>query len=604
MRSISMNSNLDPSQREAVCCGTGPCEIIAGPGSGKTTVLTERILYLLDHYHIAPTEIVVMTFSRSAAAEMKGRFLRRSGDRGSGVRFGTFHSVFYHILMESSHRKYSLFSQYRKEQLLARLLVRHYPDADSRPSVEDAEKSLYRAKEGALEDGGAGSSVRSDYYAYLRENGYLDFDGMVTECRRLLTGNESVRRYWQQHFKAILVDEFQDVNREQYETLRLLCGGAGLFVVGDDDQSIYGFRGSSPAVMRQFLQDFPHAKRVFLQRNYRCSGNIVKASDLMIRRNQNRIVKTAQAVRPPGDRTVLKGFRDDREQFQYLAQSLSELPAGVLRRTAVIVRTNTHVLRTEKFLSSHGVLCCARSDPGKALTGALIRDLEAYLILSKGLKEGRLPREPLFQVMNRPERYLLRAGAAEDSMGPDSLRAWLKSNAGSEKEIRALLRDLQVLGGLDPEGFVRYWAGSVGYAEWAQEHLGSREAVREALRKVLEDSRRCRSAEELPGLLRREESRTGPSGRTEEGVRIMTMHFCKGLEFDRVYLPSLNEGIIPGRRGRTQEDFEEERRLLYVAMTRAKEHLELLYVKGTPQNPRPPSRFLSVYGIRSFVYSR
>ena len=137
-----MYSNLDPSQREAVCCGLGPCEVIAGPGSGKTLVLTERILYLLDHYKLRPSQILVLTFSRSAAAEMKERFLKKTGEKNRSVRFGTFHSAFFHILKESTHREYSILGQEQKERLLEHLIRDNYPDENDRPSVEEMEKIL------------------------------------------------------------------------------------------------------------------------------------------------------------------------------------------------------------------------------------------------------------------------------------------------------------------------------------------------------------------------------------------------------------------------------------------------------------------------------
>lgn len=167
------------------------------------------------------------------------------------------------------------------------------------------------------------------------------------------------------------------------------------------------------------------------------------------------------------------------------------------------------------------------------------------------------------------------------------------------QSLRELLRDLDTLGSLQPEGFVRYLTGPMGYGSWAAKRLGERETVESALSEVLKASRRAEDLNTLLDSLRRFPDRM--NGAAPRGLRIMTMHACKGLEFDRVYLPALNEGIMPGRRCREQEDFEEERRLLYVAMTRARDHLELLYVTGTADNPRPPSRFLSVYGIRNFV---
>ena len=594
-----MNSNLDPSQREAVCCGPGPCEIIAGPGSGKTLVLTERILYLLDHYNLKPAQILVLTFSRAAAAEMKERFLKRAGENNRSVCFGTFHSAFFHILKESTRRDYAILGQTQKERLISHLICNYYPDENDRPQIEEMEKMLRKAPAETADL--RVSAVKRDYRTFLKENGYLDFDDMITKCRRFFLSDPGSLRLWRSRFRAVLVDEFQDINREQYEILKLLSGGEGLYVVGDDDQSIYGFRGSSPSIMQQFMNDFPAASRVFLRNNYRCSGSVCKTAGLLIRQNKNRISKDIMAARPMLDKTVLRGFKEDSDEYRYLYDSIKNLPVEQLDRTAIIVRTNTHVSRISSYLSSHGISCRGKSAPSREILSSVIRDLEAYNDLAAGLKSGRIPRSALYRVMNRPERYLLRSVAAGEYLSPGEL---LESNRESRKTfntLKELLRDLDILGTLLPEGFVRYLSGPMGYGSWAANRLGERETVESALLDVLKASRSAGDMETLFEKLRRFPDRM--SGTAPRGVRIMTMHACKGLEFDRVYLPALNEGIIPGRRCREPEDFEEERRLLYVAMTRARDHLELLYVTGTADNPRPPSRFLSVYGIRNFVSS-
>ena len=595
-----MYSNLDPSQREAVCCGLGPCEIIAGPGSGKTTVLTERILYLLDYYKLKPSQILVLTFSRSAAVEMRDRFLKKTGDKSRNVRFGTFHSAFFHILKESTRRDYAILGHTQKDRLLEHLIRGHYADESTRPSIEEMEKILRRPPL-SYRDAGNAAAVQRDYRAFLKENGYLDFDDMISECSRLLRSDEKARDHWRNEFRAILVDEFQDINREQYEILKILSPGTGLFVVGDDDQSIYGFRGSTPSIMQQFMEDYTGATRIFLSCNYRCSASVCKASALMIGQNKNRIDKEISAVRPPGDKTVLRAFKEDRDEYLYLYKAMSSLTPRQLDRTAVIVRTNTHVLKISSYLSQHGILCHGRTGPSKEILSSVIRDLEAYNMLALGLREGKISRNALYRIMNRPQRYLLRSQVPEELSSPEELLLHSSGNLSAEKALRELLRDLNVLGSLKPDGFVKYLFDAMGYGEWAVSRLGEKETVALTLSEIKKSAVHAGDLRGLTtGLRMIPEQNDRPSGR---GVRVMTMHACKGLEFDRVYLPALNEGIIPGRRCSQPQDFEEERRLLYVAMTRARDHLELLYVTGTKENPRPPSRFLSVYGVRGFVSS-
>ena len=595
-----MKSNLDSSQREAVCCGTGPCEVIAGPGSGKTLVLTEHILYLIEHEHVPPSGILVLTFSRAAAAQMKERFSVRSQGRFRDVRFGTFHSVFFYILRESTGRNYALLTAFQREKILSQLILNYYDDPKERPAAEELEKML-RASSNTGEDAEKIRCIQRDYRSYLRENRFIDFDDMILACRHILTRHAQVREYWQKQFRAILVDEFQDVNAEQYEVLRLLTDGRGLFVVGDDDQSIYGFRGSSPSIMQRFMTDFPGAVRIFLGFNYRCSANICKAAGIMIRENRIRIEKVVQAVCPPGDRVVLKGFKEDRQQLDYLADELARMTEEEQCRAAVITRTNLHVQKVAAFLSSRNITCAGKISASQAVLETVLRDLEHYRRLSMGMREGSLPRQSLYRVMNRPERYLLRSVADKEQIPVQRLRDNILRQKGSVTELTEFLKDLFVLSTFDPEGFLRYLFDAMGYGRWAQENLGSAYEVKKVQEELLRLSRQFKDTGEMieAAVRGREKHRKESSG----GVQIMTMHACKGLEFERVYLPALNEGIIPGRRCREAEDLEEERRLLYVAMTRARQHLELLYVTGSRENPRPPSRFLSVYGVKSFVYS-
>ena len=595
-----MKSNLDSSQREAVCCGTGPCEVIAGPGSGKTLVLTEHILYLIEHEHVPPSGILVLTFSRAAAAQMKERFSVISQGRFRDVRFGTFHSVFFYILRESTGRNYALLTAFQREKILSQLILNYYDDPKERPAAEELEKML-RASSNTGEDAEKIRCIQRDYRSYLRENRFIDFDDMILACRHILTRHAQVREYWQKQFRAILVDEFQDVNAEQYEVLRLLTDGRGLFVVGDDDQSIYGFRGSSPSIMQRFMTDFPGAVRIFLGFNYRCSANICKAAGIMIRENRIRIEKVVQAVCPPGDRVVLKGFKEDRQQLDYLADELARMTEEEQCRAAVITRTNLHVQKIAAFLSSRNITCAGKISASQAVLETVLRDLEHYRRLSMGMREGSLPRQSLYRVMNRPERYLLRSVADKEQIPVQRLRDNILRQKGSVTELTEFLKDLSVLSTFDPEGFLRYLFDAMGYGRWAQENLGSAYEVKKVQEELLRLSRQFKDTGEMieAAVRGREKHRKESSG----GVQIMTMHACKGLEFERVYLPALNEGIIPGRRCREAEDLEEERRLLYVAMTRARQHLELLYVTGSRENPRPPSRFLSVYGVKSFVYS-
>lgn len=622
MAERSAQIKLDSSQREAVCC-SGPCEIIAGPGSGKTLVLVEHILYLLRVRKIPPDQILVLTFSRAAAVQMRDRFIKRLGASNPGVTFGTFHSVFYQILRESTGTNYRLISVRQKEQILSALLEDYFPDRSSQPTAQELEKEIARhrtAQKGSggenrclsplSEDSVSFGRLLGEYAHYLVENGLIDFDDMIARCRILLRSRPEILRLWQSRYTEILVDEFQDINAEQYEVLCLLTSRSSLFVVGDDDQTIYGFRGSSPFIMQNFLRDFPEARQIFMSANYRCAGSIVKAASLLIRENSLRTQKQIAAVRGSGEMVQLRRFRSQREEFAYLAAELSKLPPQKLAGCAVIFRTNAHVAALKNYLETCGISCCGGRTLKNRIVQAILEDVQAYCELSEQLQRNRIRRQTLYRVMNRPERCLLRSIAPEENVSPEDMKRAVASSPSRQHSLRELLRDLSVLSSLSAEWFLRYLFDSMGYSEWACQSLGERAVVFAALQELVQEAAGKKTDENNPSekqlpirdflTQRLEKQRENPNNfgaASVRGVHILTMHGSKGLEFDRVYLPELNEGVIPGRRCKEISEIEEERRLLYVAMTRAENHLELLCLTGTADNPRKPSRFLRVFGV-------
>lgn len=591
----------------AICSNHGHCEVIAGPGSGKTFVLVEHILYLIQVCGVSPHQILVLTFGRAAALQMRERFLRRLGSDNPGVTFGTFHSVFYQILRENSGRNLRLISASQKERLLSALLEDYFPDRSSQPTSEDLERKISRCR--ALQtashrnvsepgDSAVFARLLDEYERYLLENGLLDFDDMIAGSLALLRSRPNVLQNWQSRYTQILVDEFQDINLSQYEILRLLAAGSGLFVVGDDDQTIYGFRGSSPAVMQKFMKDYPRAQQIFLSVNYRSSGCIVSAADRLISENSLRISKEIKSAGKAGDMVQVRHFPSQREEFAYLAAELSGFPLHKLSDCAVIFRTNSHVLSFSGFLKKNGILCVGSGTAQSRIEELIMRDVLAYYQLSEQLQQRKIRRQTLYQVMNRPERCILRSIASKETVSPEAMMAQTANSPSRLRILQELLKDLSVLHSLSAEGFLRYLFYSMGYAQWACCNLGDRSVVEQLLCRMEKDASGMSRIGIRDYLLQRQRALSAHSSCSDTGVHVLTMHGSKGLEFDRVYLPELNEGIIPGRRCKKEYEIEEERRLLYVAMTRARNHLELLYLCGTAQNPRMPSRFLKVFGIK------
>ena len=327
------------SQREAITHTFGPCLVIAGPGSGKTFVLVEHIVFLIESLHIPPSKILVLTFSRAAAGQMRDRFLRRISADTTSVTFGTFHSVFYHILRETTGRPWPVIGEEERRRFAAMLTRNLWPEKALRPLPDQLLSDISRYKScggrdftpsAAVGDPRLFSRALRSYGAFLKESSCIDLDDMITECRRLLQRDRDARGRWMARFPFLLVDEYQDINRDQYALLRLLAGDrANLFAVGDDDQSIYGFRGSDPRIMTGFVRDFPGCRRVFLETNYRCGRPIVQKAALVIGENRERIPKKIRAASPAGDPVVLRGWADEREEFTRLAD------AGYRRADAV-----------------------------------------------------------------------------------------------------------------------------------------------------------------------------------------------------------------------------------------------------------------------------
>lgn len=343
---------LNEEQRIAVSHFAGPMLVLAGPGSGKTYTITERIKRLVNEHDVAPGNILVITFTKAAAAEMKQRYLAEGGK--GGVQFGTFHAVFFTILKYAYHYSADNIIRDEMKYRILRDLV-----AESRLEIQDeneflvdltAEISRVKGERIELEHyyspicpGDTFRQIFTKYQHCLEKKRLIDFDDMLVYCYELLEQRPDIRALWQQKYPYILIDEFQDINRVQYETVKLLAQPKNhLFVVGDDDQSIYGFRGARPDIMKQFLADYKNAQICKLGVNYRCSANIVKAAGNLIAHNQNRLPKDILAAHEAGAEVENLCYEKSAEQNEAIRQQILEYrKKGVLyREMAVLFRTN------------------------------------------------------------------------------------------------------------------------------------------------------------------------------------------------------------------------------------------------------------------------
>ena len=610
---------IDPKQQEAILHGEGPAIVVAGPGSGKTAVLTRRIAYLIRSRQIPPEKIMVITFTRAAAEEMKSRFLALAGEADAPVFFATFHAAFYRILRrEEGLQSGSVLGETQKEIWVRELLqAEHAEEGREADFVGDlvSELSAFKAGGGALDsyqakccDTALFRRVFASYEDRLSNSGKVDFDDMLIRTKRLLETKPDVLKLWQKRYPYILVDEFQDINRLQYDTLRLLAGPKrNLFVVGDDDQSIYRFRGAAPEIMGQFVKDYPDAARYELFGCYRCSEAILAPCRRLIDHNKIRFRKELFSLSGRGKPPLIRDFPDRKSEREELIKALQEQRRRGVHygKMAVLCRTNFAFSGLPSALARAGIPFVSAAPLPDPYSRPEAKDLFAYLELSS----GSFSRALFLRAANRPLRYLPRAAFTEDPVNPAKLLASLADKPRQQEAADQLLYQLERLAGMKPYAAVDYVRKKIGYDAWAEENAGSREEaeqILETLDALQEESAAFsdwtswkKAITKVQKREKAEERRGGngnrPVGAEEEApdaVLLSTMHGAKGLEFDAVFLPEVNEGVIPHKSAADKEAIEEERRLLYVAMTRARNYLWLGWVRKTRSGKAEPSRFL------------
>ena len=600
------------AQMQAIRHRDGPAMVLAGPGSGKTFVIVQRIRTLIEQYQIPPSEILTITFTRQAAIEMRQRFLKITEHRFPEAVFGTFHSVFYQILTRSHPEKQlTLIDEREKSKIAGMILKDLIPKDRSMVLSGDLVSQVLFALSRLKGNGGSAEEIAAslqepelfpafcrEYERMLKELNRLDFDDIITECGRLFREEPEVLAQWRQRFRYFLIDEYQDINAGQFDVMKLLAAPANhLFVVGDDDQSIYGFRGSSPAYMLDFDKHYPGAERILLSINYRCRQAVIDAASRVIGENKQRFPKEIRAGRPEPGEVSLRTYTDKAGEQDAI---LSEIRARQGDTTmAVIVRTNAHVAALAERLASEGIPFDApgfetkRHNPYRE---SEVQDILAYLRAS-----GKKPERPdLYRILNRPLRYLSREALRQDPVRLEEMTAYYRDRPGMRKEAEKLIRNLKMIGGMRPALAIRYLRTQMGYDRHVRESGEYRdpEAALKNLEHLMEEAKAYERTEAFLHHIEEETERR--DARKEDrkkadhgaGVRILTMHSSKGLEFDTVWIPEINEGTLPSKKIHTPEAVEEERRLFYVAMTRARSTLILSCLLGDSNYAYVPSRFL------------
>ncbi len=602
--------NKNPSQERAVAHLSGPMLVLAGPGSGKTSVIAERTSYLIHHCQVPESAILVVTFSRAASREMKERFLNKEKRTSSRVTFGTFHGVFYGILKCAyGLTAENILSDEQKRMFLRELTEKYGEDLRQEGEfLEELGREISLVKGNRVDLKYYYSKSCSDEIFRKIYHGYqercarqrlLDFDDMLLRTWELLMKRQDIRKAWQEKFQYILVDEFQDINPVQYDVIRLLAQPRdNLFIVGDDDQSIYHFRGARPQIMLNFEKDYPSAKRVVLDVNYRCSGEILKSAMRLIRHNRSRFEKQLTTPNPPGSPVHVERLENPRQQCLFVLKDLqTHLSKGRrLEDAAVLVRTNLEAETMVRALMEYNLPFTMKDRLPNLFEHWICRNLLDYMEMAA----GDLSRRRFLAVMNRPNRYLSREAVYEKQVSLETLRIYYEDKEWMCDRIDLLESHLKLLAKMKPYAAVNFIRHGIGYEEYLQDYASYRrmkvEELYEILDRIQESARGMETLEEWKSFMeeygKKLREQAERQREKKEGVTISTLHSAKGLEYERVYILNVNEGSIPYRKAVLDEQLEEERRLFYVGMTRARKELFLCYVEHQFEKEREISRFL------------
>jgi len=582
------NNNKNQSQENAINHIDGPMLVIAGPGSGKTYVLTYRIKNLITN-NIDPSKILVITFTRAAALEMQTRYKLLDNDNASKVVFGTFHSIFFNILKsDNSGKKYTLISDKEKIEYICNVLD-SLSLSNLKSDIEEINTTLSLIS-GCKNNGNNPinyaqerfdsnlfESIFIEYNKLLSMFDKVDFDDMINKSLELINKNTSLRDYWQNRFQYILIDEFQDISKNQYELIKVLSiKHKNIFSVGDDDQSIYRFRGAKVELMKQFIEDFKDTKIEKLSINYRSTSNIVKFAGMVINENKNRFEKTIISNNISGDIVHIEKTKDSISEHKRVLDIINQFSINKTNtKIAILVRTNRQAIYWSKILELNHIKSNSvnRTDP---FSTKYIVDIITYFKIANGDNS----RSNFLRILNKPMRFINREALTNSIVTSNDVLHFYKNDNFMKIRINEMFCNIKRLSTMSPFLAVHYIRNTIGFDRYVKENetIDNFNMYKDDIELFTDFVKVCRSYDEVfEKLLMLKEQNNNKDNDDEGHVSIKTYHASKGLEYETVILPDLNEGVVPPKKCSTVEELEEERRMLYVAITRAKKNLYILF---------------------------
>ena len=601
---------LNDKQYEAVINTEGPCLVIAGAGSGKTKVLTHKIAYLIQEKNVAPWNILAITFTNKAANEMKERIANLVGEQAKDIWMGTFHSICVKILRSHIDRigfdtSFVIFDTSDQRTLIKKCIKefelddKSFTDRSVASEISNAKNEMLEPDQYALRARGDFRKekialVYEKYQKTLKENNAIDFDDIINFTIKILNENPDVLEYYSNKFKYVLVDEYQDTNKAQFTLVSMLAKKHGnITVVGDNDQGIYSFRGADISNILNFERDFPGTRIIKLEQNYRCTGNILKIANSVIKNNETKYEKKLWTENEVGDLPKLYSADNEYDEGRFVAEEIDELcrkQGYKYSDFAVLYRMNTQSRAIEDILRRESI-------PYKVVGGLKfferkeIKDIICYLRLIQNPHDNL----SLTRIINEPKR----------GIGQTSIDKIADLAANNETSMYEIIKHS------DEYGMNRVFLNSREFINVMEELMAQRDSLsiselvkltlkKTGYTKALEDEKTIEAENRIENLeefltvameFETEEAENTLANflegmtlssdidnidKTESSVTLMTLHSAKGLEFPVVFLVGMEEGIFPGRQSIGEpSELEEERRLCYVGITRAKKDLFL-----------------------------
>lgn len=605
-----MQLQLNEKQKQMVDAKEGPVLVVACPGSGKTTTMIARAKALVD-YGVNPAKLLVITFTKQAATHMQQKYEKAYGKEG--ITFGTIHSICYRMLQSvAGYTKKDILLESEKWAFLAGQLHRKVAAAEMEETISGIMREISFVKNKCIPpeayepdstDKRTFCILFHAYEDFRKSAGKIDFDDMLILARDILFNNGMVLDEYRKKYSYIMIDEFQDTNRVQADIFYLLAGENGnILVVGDDDQNVYGFRAAESAIMLDFPKKFPNCKIIYLDTNYRSEPEIIEIASKLIACNKKRFEKDFKGEKKGKGHIKITCFPDVVKQRDSVVEQLKKLhETGVpYEEMSVLYRTNKQNLMYVQALMKEEIPFYTTEAVKDHHMEFPFQDFMAYYRLAAGNPwKGDLQR-----ILNRPSRYLKGDAFKNCIYNIDQMIECANrcSNPDAAKDrIYSMVDDIENLATMNPTQFVGYLynvmdyrAGALSYAAYCGKDESE---VNELLDSLIDEAKQFNTMQEWADYAKTYNKKLQEKRKNKEGICLSTYHSAKGLEWDYVFLIDCNEDMTPFKKAESPEEIEEERRLFYVAVTRARKGVRFTWVSDNGPKKMFPSRFLTEMGI-------